>query len=124
MGDGVDYRRFYATIAALDPSAQRAARRDLTDWMRAASRSVGWPVQLSIASVTVGAGLVVFGSLFEPSLRVLDALGVIALAVGTGLSLWSNRRARDWRRAHPFEDWRANNTDATSKALANPAARR
>ena len=109
MADGIDFRSFQAAIDTLAPDARRKAMRDLNDWMRAASRSVGWPVPLGLTCVAFGAGLVAFGSLFEPSIRALHPIGLAFLAVGSGLSLWSNRRAREWRRANPFDAWRSTN---------------
>lgn len=107
MNDGIDRKAFAATLRSLDPEDRRRRSREFGLWLRAASRNTGPFAKLGLFLVCAAPAMFFFGYRLRPETRVVEVLAIAFLGVGSLLNLYSARRAREWRRAHPFEQWRA-----------------
>ncbi len=105
MRDGIDHRALAAELKALPRDAQRQLRRQVSEWARAAARSVGALSYVGLVFTLPALAVLIFGLTRHSPDRTLVFLPLVLLMIGTLLNLWSNRRARQWRRAHPFEEW-------------------
>ncbi len=107
MTDGIDRKAFSAEIKAMAPDARRSRMREFGLWVREASKASDWLSYLGLAFT--GASIVIMGLSFalRPHIRALLPIAELVLIVGAGLNMLSARRARQWRRLHPFEAWRA-----------------
>jgi hypothetical protein len=106
MKDGFDRKAFSAELQSLGPDERRRRTREFGRWLREASSAVGWRANLGIFFVCAAPAMFLFGFELRPEAIFLVPVAIAFLTAGSWLNLYSARRAREWRRAHPFEQWR------------------
>lgn len=107
MRDGIDRTALSTELRSLDSEARRQRMKELGQWMREASRAGGRGANVGIFLVCIAPATGFFGYKLRPEASVLILLAIMFLALGSWINLVSARRAREWRRKHPFDDWRA-----------------
>ena len=107
MSDGLDWTVLRLEMRDLSPSKRKLLNIEISKWLGLAAASQRWMTWVSLSFVV--AGLCVFAVQLHGSLpnHLIKSLGVVLFFLGVLLSSALNRRAREWRRAHPFAQWRA-----------------
>jgi len=112
MMDGLDRSAIKAELANLPPTDRRCVSQDLKQWMREAGRAAGPVSNLGIFVVGIAVAIGGFSFELRPHVHPLLALAAVILMVGAGMNIYSARRARAWRRTHPFAQWRSQGVEA------------
>ena len=106
MNDGIDRRTFQAELRSATPEDRKRLLREFRAWVRVASEPQGWTLYLGPAAGVAGMISAVI-VIVERAGHSPLFIGAFLLTLAGGLfTLQSNRRAREWRRLHPFEQWR------------------
>jgi hypothetical protein len=103
MRDGLDRQAFATELRRLSPADRAARSHQLTIWLKAAARSRKARASARLALLCLAAAVLLAAVGYRAQSRVLLANSVAMLAATSMLCLESNRRAREWRRAHPFQ---------------------
>ncbi len=107
MVDGIDRKAFEAEMRKLSPLERKTRTRQVTGWLRAAARSKKARRATNLAAVCGLLSALLGGGGYIVDSRILLANATAMLAPTLLLCLESNRRAREWRRAYPFNSWSA-----------------
>ena len=102
MKDGLDHKAFAAELRTLSRPDRAARSHQLTLWLRSAARSGKARLSARLAALCLAAAILLAAVGYNAHSRVLLANAVAMLAATILLCLESNRRAREWRRDHPF----------------------
>ena len=107
MVDGIDREALAAELRKLSPPEREVRAQQLTGWLRAAARSkkARRSTNLSAVCGSLSALLGALGYITDSRILLANATAMLAPTLLLGLE--SNRRAREWRRAYPFNSWSA-----------------
>ena len=107
MADGLDWSSLRSELGGLAPDRRRLLNREVSAWLFEAASSQRWMSWVGfLATVTGLCGLAVHLNGATDS-RFLTIASLVLVVCGTVVSMLHNRRARKWRRAHPFATWRS-----------------
>ena len=107
MSDGLDRKAIRPEMRGLSPSKRKLLNVEISRWLGLAAASQRWMTWVSL--ILVVAGLCTFALQLHGSFpdHLIKSTGVVLFFLSVVLSLVLNRRAREWRRSHPFAQWRA-----------------
>jgi hypothetical protein len=105
MKDGIDHQTYRARLRNANSAERKRYAGELGAWMRSAALSRRGPAYWGLAFLAVGVALAIL-SIRSGTERDILAVASVIFAGGLALSWIGNKHAREWRRAHPFEEWR------------------